>query len=74
MDFSDSQSLVPGDSFWFSEEFVCLEIADEFKSGFHQFACFFFGVSYDCDEVVVLVAYQLSVEHRVVEGFVAEDS
>ena len=60
-------------SFSFPEEFVSVEVADEFEACFYQLACFFFGVSYFGGEVFVFEAYELGVEHGVEEGFVSED-
>jgi hypothetical protein len=47
--------------FAFFEDFVSVEIANEFEAGFYKFARFFFRVSYDGDEVVIFEAYELRV-------------
>jgi hypothetical protein len=47
--------------FAFSEDFVSVEVANEFEAGFYKFARFFFRVSYDGGEVVIFEAYELRV-------------
>ena len=58
--------------FAFSEDFVAVVIADVLESCFYELACLFFGASNGCCEVIVFEAYELCVEHSVVEGVVAE--
>jgi hypothetical protein len=53
--------------FAFSEKFVAVVVADEFKSRFDQFAGFRFGVGNAGCEVIILEVDQLRVQHCAVE-------